>query len=64
MSHSETKKGIVKVEYVVLNEDNTSLIAPKQETTVNECCKFRTPLQSPCPSCRRIRRISTHSCMD
>ncbi len=71
MSFSEAKNKTVGVEYVVLNEEHTSpeRAPPLKIETDKECCKDRTPLQSPCPICSCIPCIpcmpcdSTHSCM-
>ena len=65
MSRSEVNNKILEVEYRVLNEERVSPEHdPPQGTSTDVCCRFRTPLQSPCPVCRRIPRDSTHSSMN
>ena len=54
------------VAYTVLNEEHKSIDQCPVQTTVvsNDCCKFRTSMQSPCPACKRLKKDSTHSSMN
>ena len=61
MSFVDINMSQPEIAYTVLNEHKSSKQYPVQTTVIsNDCCKFRTSMQSPCPACKRIRKESVH----
>ena len=66
MPHSTLDNSVANVEYIVLVEGQASSPSgpPLEDESDLHCCRYRTPLQSPCPKCGQVRREHIHSNMN